>query len=48
MTSPSPIRTALLAYGMSGKLFHAPFLAAHPGFELYGVAERFYFTRRGR
>ena len=25
---------------MSGKLFQAPFLAAHPGFELYGVAER--------
>jgi scyllo-inositol 2-dehydrogenase (NADP+) len=40
MTSPSPIRTALLAYGMSGKLFQAPFLAAHPGFELHGVAER--------
>ena len=40
MTSAPPIRTALLAYGMSGKLFQAPFLAAHPGFELYGVAER--------
>lgn len=38
--TPSPIRTALLAYGMSGKLFQAPFLAAHPGFELYGVVER--------
>jgi predicted dehydrogenase len=25
---------------MSGKLFQAPFLAAHPGFELYAVAER--------
>ncbi|MBF9142406.1 Gfo/Idh/MocA family protein [Hymenobacter properus] len=36
----APIRTALLAYGMSGKLFQAPFLAAHPGFELYAVAER--------
>ena len=36
----TPIRTALLAYGMSGKLFHAPFLAAHPGFDLQGVAER--------
>ena len=35
-----PIRTALLAYGMSGKLFHAPFLAAHPGFDLHGVVER--------
>ena len=38
--SIAPIRTALLAYGMSGKLFQAPFLAAHPGFELYGVVER--------
>ena len=35
-----PIRTALLAYGMSGRLFQAPFLAAHPGFELYAVVER--------
>jgi predicted dehydrogenase len=40
MTSSPPIRTALLAYGMSGKLFQAPFLAAHPGFELHGVVER--------
>ena len=40
MTPPAPIRTALLAYGMSGKLFHAPFLAAHPGFDLHGVVER--------
>jgi len=38
--TPSPIRTALLAYGMSGKLFQAPFLAAHAGFELYAVVER--------
>ncbi|MFD2718670.1 Gfo/Idh/MocA family oxidoreductase [Hymenobacter monticola] len=36
----APIRTALLAYGMSGKLFQAPFVAAHPGFELFAVAER--------
>ena len=36
----TPVRTALLAYGMSGKLFQAPFLSAHPGFELYGVVER--------
>ena len=40
MTTTAPIRTALLAYGMSGKLFQAPFLAAHPGFELRGVVER--------
>ncbi|WP_210114472.1 Gfo/Idh/MocA family oxidoreductase [Hymenobacter elongatus] len=34
------IRTGLLAYGMSGKVFHAPFVAAHPGFELSAVTER--------
>ena len=36
----APIRTALLAYGLSGKVFHAPFLAAHPGFDLRAVLER--------
>ncbi|MGI4744118.1 MAG: Gfo/Idh/MocA family oxidoreductase [Janthinobacterium lividum] len=36
----SPIAAGLLAYGMSGKLFHAPFLAQHPGFELRSVVER--------
>lgn len=34
------IKTALLAYGMSGKIFHAPFIAAHNGFELVAVLER--------
>lgn len=34
-----PIVTALLAYGMSGKLFHAPFIHAHPGFSFKGVLE---------
>lgn len=34
------IKTALLSYGMSGKIFHAPFLAIHPGFELVGSWER--------
>ena len=34
------IRTALLSYGMSGKVFHAPFLKFHPGFELVGAWER--------
>lgn len=34
------IKTALLSYGMSGKVFHAPFLALHPGFELLGSWER--------
>ena len=34
------IKTALLSYGMSGKVFHAPFLELHPGFELIGSWER--------
>lgn len=34
------IKTALLSYGMSGKVFHAPFLDIHPGFELLGSWER--------
>jgi predicted dehydrogenase len=40
MTITTPIQTGLLAYGMSGKLFHAPFLATHSGFELRAVTER--------
>jgi scyllo-inositol 2-dehydrogenase (NADP+) len=36
----NPIITALLAYGMSGKVFHAPFLATNKGFDLYAVLER--------
>ncbi|MEO5890389.1 MAG: Gfo/Idh/MocA family oxidoreductase [Ferruginibacter sp.] len=36
----SPIRTALLSFGMSGKIFHAPFIQLHPGFELAGSWER--------
>ena len=34
------IKTILLSYGMSGKVFHAPFLQFHPGFELIGSWER--------
>ncbi len=34
-----PIVTALLAYGMSGKLFHGPFVHVHPGFHFKGVLE---------
>ncbi len=35
-----PINTALCSFGMSGWVFHAPFLEQHPGFNLYGVWER--------
>ena len=34
------IRTGICSYGMSGKLFHAPFLEAHPGYELSAIVER--------
>jgi scyllo-inositol 2-dehydrogenase (NADP+) len=34
------IKVALLSYGMSGKVFHAPFLELHTGFELLGSWER--------
>jgi len=36
----SPITTALLSYGMSGEIFHAPFLTIHSGFHLKKVVER--------
>lgn len=34
------INTALLSYGLSGKVFHAPFIQAHPGYRLVGSWER--------
>ena len=34
------IITGICSYGMSGKLFHAPFIDAHPGFELKAIVER--------
>lgn len=34
------IKTALCSFGMSGWVFHAPFISCHKGFELYGVWER--------
>jgi predicted dehydrogenase len=35
-----PIKTGLLGFGMSGRIFHAPFLHAHPGFSFSAVTER--------
>jgi predicted dehydrogenase len=35
-----PINTALLSFGMSGQVFHAPFLEVHDGFNFYAVWER--------
>ncbi|MEY2792361.1 MAG: hypothetical protein RJA76_353 [Bacteroidota bacterium] len=34
------INVALLSYGMSGRVFHAPFLDLHEGFQLIGSWER--------
>ena len=34
------IKTGICSYGMSGKLFHGPFIDAHPGFELTAIVER--------
>jgi scyllo-inositol 2-dehydrogenase (NADP+) len=34
------IKTALCSFGMSGKVFHAPFIDLHPGFKLTGAWER--------
>ena len=36
----TPIKTALCSFGMSGKVFHAPFLHLNPGYDLYAVWER--------
>ncbi len=34
------INTVLCSFGMSGRVFHAPFIQIHPGFNFYGVWER--------
>lgn len=36
----NPIKTGLAAFGLSGQVFHAPFLSLHDGFELSAVVER--------
>ncbi len=36
----SPIVTGILSFGMSGRIFHAPFVHAHPGFKFKAVLER--------
>ena len=40
MSLQNPIRTALLSYGMSGEIFHAPLLSVHQGFLLTKIMER--------
>ena len=40
MINMTPIKTAICSFGMSGRVFHAPFLHVNPGFEFYSVWER--------
>lgn len=40
MSISKPISVAIIAYGMSGKLFHAPLLAVLPGFRFHSVWRR--------
>jgi predicted dehydrogenase len=37
---PTPITTGVLSYGMSGRIFHAPFISTNPGFKLKAIVER--------
>ncbi len=34
------IKTGIIGFGLSGKVFHAPFIHAHPGFHLKKIVER--------
>lgn len=36
----TPLQTALLSYGMSGNVFHAPLLSAHTGFKIQKIVQR--------
>ncbi len=38
--SNRPIKTAVIGFGLSGRVFHCPFIHCHPGFELTKVVER--------
>ena len=44
----SIIKTGICSYGMSGKLFHAPFIEAHPGYELTAIVERHHTDSKER
>lgn len=36
----TPINTGIIGFGASGRYFHAPFIHAHPGFNLHTIVER--------
>ncbi len=38
--SSSPIRTAVIGYGLGGRVFHCPFVSAVPGLELSAIVVR--------
>ncbi|MDX6546822.1 MAG: scyllo-inositol 2-dehydrogenase, partial [Gaiellales bacterium] len=38
MADSNPIRTAIIGYGLSGRIFHAPFLAANPRFSIEAIS----------
>ncbi|MEV7607056.1 Gfo/Idh/MocA family oxidoreductase [Paenarthrobacter sp. NPDC089322] len=38
MTSTQPIRTAVAGFGLSGSVFHAPYIAANPAYQLSVIA----------
>lgn len=40
MSKKGKIKTAIASYGLSGQVFHAPFIHVHDGFELIAICER--------
>lgn len=42
------VSTGICSYGMSGKLFHAPFIEAHPEYELTAIVERHHTDSKER
>jgi scyllo-inositol 2-dehydrogenase (NADP+) len=38
MPDSNPIRTAIIGYGLSGRIFHAPFIAADPRFSIAAIS----------
>lgn len=38
MADATPIRTAIIGYGLSGRIFHAPFIASNPRFSIEVIA----------
>lgn len=40
MHTMNPIKTGLASFGMSGRIFHAPFISCNPHFELTAIVER--------